>query len=115
MPLVNEVVIGLKDKDRFNASKPSSDGQFIDYVTSPTLPALRKIALGAPGIAPTNFPRNVVASEMLRLNTAIPAVPLAQQNRLGIVGNILAGATTTPVARTAAGPRTTWSTSRWWR
>ena len=30
---------------------------------------------------------------MLRLNTAIPAVPFAQQNRLGIVGNILAGGT----------------------
>lgn len=109
MPLVNEVVIGLKDKDRFNASKPSGDGQFLDYVTHPTLPALLEIALGAPGIAPTNFPRqdlvttfltgiaglnqpkNVVASEMLRLNTAIAPVPLAQQNRLGIVGNLLAG------------------------
>lgn len=111
MPLVNEVVIGLKDKDKFNASKPEGDGQFIDYVTHPTLPALLEIALGAPGIAPTNFPRNdlvttfltgiagvnqpmnVVASEMLRLNTAIPAVAFAQQNRLGIVGNILAGGT----------------------
>jgi hypothetical protein len=62
-----------------------------------------------PNTAPTNFPRNdlvttfltgingvnkpanVVPSEMLRLNTAIAAVPFAQQNRLGIVGNILAG------------------------
>jgi hypothetical protein len=109
MPLVNEVVIGLKDKDKFNASTPSRDGQFIDYVTNPTLPALLEIALGLPNIAPTNFPRNdlvttfltgitgvnkpknVVGSEMLRLNTAIPPVPFAQQNRLGIVGNILAG------------------------
>ncbi|HYN58377.1 MAG TPA: DUF4331 domain-containing protein [Rubrivivax sp.] len=108
MPLVNEVVIGLKDKDKFNASKPAGDGQFIDYVTNPTLPALLEIALAAPGIAPTNFPRtdlvttfltgiqgvnqpkNVVASEMLRLNTAIAPVAYAQQNRLGIVGNILA-------------------------
>ena len=109
MPLVNEVVIGLKDKDKFNASKPSGDGQFADYVTHPTLPALLEIALALPGTAPTNFPRtdlvttfltgikgvnqpkNVVASEMLRLNTAIAPVPFAQQNRLGIVGNILAG------------------------
>jgi hypothetical protein len=109
MPLVNEVVIGLKDKDKFNGSSPSGDGQFIDYVTNPTLPALLEIALALPGTAPTNFPRtdlvttfltgitgvnkpaNVVGSEMLRLNTAIPAVPFAQQNRLGIVGNILAG------------------------
>jgi hypothetical protein len=109
MPLVNEVVIGLKDKDKFNGSAPRGDGQFIDYVTNPTLPALLEIALALPGTAPTNFPRNdlvttfltgitgvnqpanVVGSEMLRLNTAIPAVPFAQQNRLGIVGNILAG------------------------
>ncbi len=109
MPLVNEVVIGLKDKDKFNASKPSGDGQFADYVTNPTLPALLEIALALPNTAPTNFPRtdlvttfltgikgvnqpkNVVASEMLRLNTAIPPVAFAQQNRLGIVGNILAG------------------------
>ncbi len=109
MPLVNEVVIGLKDKDKFNASAPTGDGQFIDYVTNPTLPALLEIALGLPGIAPTNFPRNDlvttfltgiagvnkprngVGSEMLRLNTAIAPVPFAQQNRLGIVGNLLAG------------------------
>jgi Domain of unknown function (DUF4331) len=111
MPLVNEVVIGLKDKDKFNASKPAGDGQFADYVTNPTLPALLEIALGLPGIAPTNFPRTdlvttfltgiaginqptgVVASEMLRLNTTIAPVPFAQQNRLGIVGNLLAGGT----------------------
>jgi hypothetical protein len=109
MPLVNEVVIGLKDKDKFNASKPMGDGQFIDYVTNPTLPALIEIALAIPGTAPTNFPRNdlvttfltgipgvnqpknVVASEMLRLNTAIAPVPFAQQNRLAIVGSLLSG------------------------
>jgi hypothetical protein len=111
MPLVNEVVIGLPDKDRFNGSKPKDDGQFADYVTNPTLPALIEIALAAPGAAPKNLPRgdlvttfltgiagvnkpaNVVPSEMLRLNTAIPPTPEAGQNRLGIVGNILAGGT----------------------
>ena len=109
MPLVNEVVIGLPDKDRFNGSKPKDDGQFADYVTNPTLPALLEIALGLPITAPTNFPRtdlvttfltgipgvnqpaNVVASEELRLNTGIAAVPFAQQNRLGIVGSVLSG------------------------
>ena len=117
MPLVNEVVIGLGDKDKFNASLPRNDGQFASYVTNPTLPALLEIALAIPGTAPTNFPRldlvttfltgiktnlgpggtpfnlnqpgNVVASEMLRLNTAVAAVPFAQQNRLGVVGSLL--------------------------
>ena len=111
MPLVNEVVIGLPDKDRFNGSKPKDDGQFADYVTNPTLPALLGIALAgdAAALAPTNYPRTdlvtafltgikgvnqlktVTPSEMLRLNIDLPPVPFAQQNRLGIVGNILAG------------------------
>ena len=109
MPLVNEAVIGLPDKDRFNGSKPKDDGQFADYVTNPTFPALLEIALALPNTAPTNFPRsdlvttfltgipglnkpaNVVAAEMMRLNTSIAPVPFAQQNRLGVVGNILAG------------------------
>lgn len=108
MPLVNEVVIGLPDKDRFNGSKPKDDAQFATYVTNPTLPVLLATVLNLPNTAPTNIPRNdlvttfltgikgvnqpanVVASEELRLNTSIAAVPFAQQNRLGIVGNILA-------------------------
>ena len=107
MPLVNEVVIGLPDKDKFNGSKPKDDAQFANYVTNPTLPALLEIALATPSIAPTNFPRtdlvttfltgikgvnqpmNVVGSEMLRLNTAIPATPYASQNRLGLLGGLL--------------------------
>ena len=111
MPLVNEVVIGLGDKDKFNGSQPRNDGQFLTYVTHPTLPALLEIALALPGIAPTNLPRNdllttfltgipgvnqpqnVVASEQLRLNTAIDAVPFAQQNRLAIVGSLLTNGT----------------------
>ena len=108
-PLVNEVVIGLRDKDKFNASKPSGDGQFLDYVTNPTLPALLGLVLtgNTAGLAPTNLPRTdlatvfltgitglnkpatVTASEMLRLNTAIAAVPFASQNRLGVAGEIL--------------------------
>jgi hypothetical protein len=110
MPLVNEVVIGLKDKDRFNASQPFQDGQFADYVTNPTLPALVELLFGSAGVrAPTNFPRNdlvtafltgvpglnkpanVTPSEMLRLNTAITPVDRAAQNRLGVLGGDVAG------------------------
>jgi hypothetical protein len=109
MPLVNELVIGLKDKDGFNGSKPKDDGQFLNYVTNPSYPKLLESYLALPGSSPTNIPRNdlvttfltglpgvnqpahVVPAEELRLNTAIPAVPYDQQNRLGIVGNILSG------------------------
>ena len=109
-PLVNEVVIGLKDKDRFNNSQPSGDGQFATYVTNPTLPALVEALFGGAGAtAPTNFPRgdlvaafltginglnrpaNVVASEELRLNTAIPAKAADTQSRLGALALDLAG------------------------
>jgi hypothetical protein len=109
-PLVNEVVIGLKDKDKFNASAPKDDAQFADYVTNPTLPALLEILFGGAGVkAPTNFPRtdlvaafltgvdglnkplNVTASEMLRLNTAIAPTPAAGQSRLGVLGGDSAG------------------------
>ncbi len=113
MPLVNEVVIGLPVKDRFNSSKPKDDAQFGVYVTNPTFPRLLEIAFGqsAGAFAPSNLPRtdlvttfltgikgvnqpaSVTPAEMLRLNTSIPATPEAQQNRLGLVGNILAGGT----------------------
>ena len=107
-PLVNEVVIGVKDKDKFNASKPKDDTQFLDYVTNPTLPALLGLVLtgNAAGLAPTNLPRTdlatvfltgvtgvnkpatVTPSEMLRLHTSIKPVPFAAQNRLAIVGSL---------------------------
>jgi hypothetical protein len=106
MPLVNEVVIGVKDKDKFNASKPKDDTQFLTYVTNPTLPALLDIALGltaAPsvprgdlavtfltGIPGLNKPTTVTPSEMLRLNTAIPTVAPGSQNPLGVLGSIAA-------------------------
>ena len=111
MPLVNEVVIGLPDKDKFNASQPRNDGQFISYVTNPTLPKLLDIALGLPphtaepiflprtdlvttfltGIVGLNQPANVVGSEMLRLNTAIAPTPEASQGRLGVLSGDSAG------------------------
>ena len=114
MPLVNEVVIGLPDKNRFNASEPAEDGQFATYVTNPTLPAILDILfrepLGAEGnIAPSNLPRldlvttfltgfegvnqlsTVTPSEMIRLNTAIPATPKESQVNLGVAGGDLAG------------------------
>lgn len=106
-PLVNEVVIGLKDKDRFNASEPKDDAQFADYVTHPTFPALLEALFGvqAPtlfprtdlvavfltGIDGLNQPRAVQASEMLRLNTSIAPTPAGSQNNLGVVGGDSAG------------------------
>ena len=108
MPLVNEVVIGLKDKDKFNNAKPSGDAALADYVTNPTFPALVETLFPA-AKAPTNFPRQdlvntyltgftgvnkqkvVTPSEMLRLNTSIAATPAAVQSNLGAVAGDNAG------------------------
>ena len=40
MPLVNEVVIPLGKKDRFNASEPAHDAQFLGHVMTPELASL---------------------------------------------------------------------------
>ena len=112
MPLVNELVIGTRDKNLFNASRPRDDAQFGTYVTNPTLPALLNALFGvtAPclprndlvsvfltGLPGVNRPEDVRPAEMLRLNTdtspvtGIPVRPRGQQSYLGAVGGDLAG------------------------
>lgn len=103
-PLVNEVVIGVTDKDRFNASEPKNDGQFIDYVTNPTLPVLLNVLFGDAAKVPPTPRGDLVQAfltgvtgvnsgtaggaagtpgEMLRLNTAVAATPMASQANVG--------------------------------
>jgi hypothetical protein len=98
MPLVNEVVIGLPDKDRFNASEPKDDGQFATYVTNPTLPALLEVLFGVRAPTVANRPDLVAAfltglngvnangsvAEMQRLNVTIAATAKDQQKNLGV-------------------------------
>jgi hypothetical protein len=110
MPLVNEVVIGLPDKDRFNASAPKDDAQYADYVTNPALPVLLQALFGSAGVrAPNVYPRTdliaafltglkglnqpltVTPAEELRLNTSIPATPVASQSDLGVLGGDTGG------------------------
>lgn len=105
-PLVNEVAIGLPDKNLFNASHPRDDGaNFLTYVTNPTLPAIIQVLFGVQ--APTNFPRNDLVwifltgipgvnedgsvGEIMRLNTAIPPTPRLDQDFLGVAGGDAAG------------------------
>jgi hypothetical protein len=107
-PLVNEAVIGLPDKDKFNGSYPQNDAEFLTYVTNPTLPVLLNTLFGdaakipetprndlvatfLTGIKGINQPLTVKPAEMLRLNTSTPPTPPAQQNDLGVIGGDLAG------------------------
>ncbi|MGY5050605.1 DUF4331 domain-containing protein [Streptomyces sp. 900105755] len=98
-PLVNEVVNPQKDKDRFNASEPKDDAQFLKNVTNPELP---KLIQAIYNIKAPSEPRNDLVSvfltgvkglntlqpqakpsEMLRLNTSIK--PTAKPKRLGVL------------------------------
>jgi hypothetical protein len=114
MPLVNELVIGLKDKDTWNASEPVNDPtNFATYVTNPTLPAVIA-ALYGPTVSaadsPKVFPRtdliagfltgvpgvNQISStpalaEMIRLNTALGAKMAASQSSLGALNCLVPG------------------------
>lgn len=107
-PLVNEVFIAVKDKDKFNASMPADDAQFAKYVTHPTLPEIIEllfpdakhplrfprtdlVAVFLTGIEGLNKPANVVPSEMMRLNTSIAPKPAGSQNNLGVIAGDNAG------------------------
>ncbi len=103
-PLVNEVVIPLRDKDRWNGSVPMNDAQFLRYVQDPELarllngilgvdvpptPRADLVAIFLTGIPDLNQPANVTPSSQLRLNLAIP--PAANPNRLGLLGGDTSG------------------------
>ena len=107
MPLVNEVVIPLGRKDRFNASDPRDDAKFGQFVLDPE-PA-RLIPVLYPGVKVPAAPRNDIAtifltgipglnqpakvtpSEVIRLNMGIPPTPLAKQNPLGLLAGQMDG------------------------
>ncbi len=100
MPLVNEVVLPLGRKDRFNGSDPKRDSQFASFVLNPeparlipvlypgiTVPPAPRNDLAAiflTGIPGLNQPAHVTPAEMIRLNMAIP--PSSVPNRLGLLG-----------------------------
>jgi hypothetical protein len=104
MPLVNEVVLPLGQKDKWNGSRPGDDGQFLTYVTDPEVPKLLQLIYGIPapatprndlvqvfltGVPGLNQPPGVKASEMLRLNTDI--LPTANPSRMGVLAGDVQG------------------------
>jgi Domain of unknown function (DUF4331) len=103
-PLVNEVVIPRALKDAFNGLEPTGDAAALPVVLDPEVPKLLEALFGivsppAPrndivtifltGIPGLNQPPGVRASEMLRLNMAIP--PSRQPESLGVLEGDLAG------------------------
>ncbi|MGI9007879.1 MAG: DUF4331 domain-containing protein [Streptosporangiaceae bacterium] len=118
-PLINEVIIALADKDRWNRHLPVHDKQFAHYYAHPELSGLLPVLY--PGVFPhlaaldksgkvradieaillTGIPKGIipgftnftgaVQADMLRLNTSIrPAAP-GKVNILGLLGGDPAG------------------------
>lgn len=79
-PLINELIIGTKDKDRWNALEPEDESQFLDYYENPRLALALSIVFGAPVPAtPRHDLENVLLkygpsdagfSELLRLDVS---------------------------------------------
>jgi Domain of unknown function (DUF4331) len=107
-PLINEVVIPLSQKDRWNAGSPADDSRFSGNYTSPEVTRLANalypvlddapetgrgdisaiLLTGVPGV---NF-TGTKKADLLRLNTGIPpTAPVGGGNRLGVLAGDFAG------------------------
>lgn len=113
-PFVNQMMIGYKDKDLFNARRPRVDqnSTLMNYISYPTLPVILEsfASLSAPTLYPRTDLEEVLLTgidginqskfsaktdarhaEILRLNTATTAIAAASQNRLGVLAGDNAG------------------------
>jgi len=115
-PLVNEVVIPLGQKDRWNASDPSDDADFLDEYLAPEVTRLENGLYDVLDDAPATSRDDLVAilltgvdlravggpinlnftgstkADLIRLNTGIaPTAPAGAGNRLGVLAGDLAG------------------------
>jgi Domain of unknown function (DUF4331) len=119
-PLVNEVIIPMAKKDRWNAQDPDDDNQFAQYVLHPELANLIANVLypdAFPNLAAyvlaknprkdlaaillTGIPRGIVdgfqnytgpvQADLLRLNVAVPPTAQGSENPIGLVAGDAAG------------------------
>ena len=115
-PLVNEVVIPLGEKDRWNASDPSDDADFVGRYLAPEVTRLENGLYSVLDDAPATSRDDLAAilltgvdlravggpinlnftgstkADLIRLNTGIaPTAPAGSGNRLGVLAGDLAG------------------------
>jgi len=92
-PLTVEALIPLPMKDYWNRSQPSDDAQFSSFIGNPFFAT--GILNGVFGLTVPPAPRNdllgVYVPDITRIDLTIAPTPLAQQNRLGPLGNDNAG------------------------
>jgi hypothetical protein len=107
-PLINEVIIGTGDKDKWSRALPKDDAQFAAYDLDPVLakainvvfglavpPAPRTDLLPLVQYTPvitgdSSIPAGPVA-DLLRLNTSIKPTPAASRSRLAVLAGDNAG------------------------
>jgi hypothetical protein len=107
-PLVNELIIGTGQKDRWNATAPNQEAQFLDFYLNPRLAAVINLAFGTgfpttgrtdlvaallkyPGQDPSGCSAANPCSELLRLNLGVPPTQPINQKRLGVLAGDPAG------------------------
>ena len=89
-PLFNEVLVALRDKDRYNRTEPTADSSFATYARNPEVAVLINAVFG------TNFQTTnrsdlaaIYIPDVLRVNTTTDPVRLAGSagfSRLGFIG-----------------------------
>jgi hypothetical protein len=94
-PLVNELIIGTVDKDRWNALEPEDESRFLDYYLNPRLALALMLDTGVPAATSNRQdlvdlllkygPSDTRLSELLRLDLTVPPTPLAAQRRLTVL------------------------------
>ncbi len=107
-PLVNELIIGTGQKDRWNATDPAAEVKFLEFYQNPSLAAVLNLAFGIPipatprsdlvavllqyeGQSPNGCSRHNPCSELLRLNLTVSPTPAADQKRLTVLAHDAAG------------------------
>ncbi len=114
-PLVNELIIGTGMKDRWNATDPEDEAQFLGFYQGPRLAALLGLAFGIalppaprndlvsvllkyPGQSPSDCSSGNPCSELLRLNLSVTPTPSNQIRRLTVLAHDAAGNPTPDMA-----------------
>ncbi len=109
--LINELIIGTGDKDKFSQSEPKNDSQFASDVLDPLLARVINAAYGGAVSIPTPPRTDLLplvtykapicpgctpaqagpVADLLRLNTGIPATSQVSRKRLGFIAGDSAG------------------------
>ena len=110
-PLINELIIGTGDKDKFSMSEPKNDGQFASYFLDPLLARVINAAYAGVVAIPTPPRTDLLplvvykapicpgctdqqagpVADLLRLNTGIGPTGQGARKRLGFIAGDSAG------------------------